>query len=382
MYEVEERFLLKDFSDIIFEALSSVKAWIAGGAITSVFCNREINDYDLYFGSAQDLYDFLMQLEGTEAQIINQSDKSLTILSDDKLYQAVFIKYYESAKDIFKDFDFTICMGAYNPRKSKFILHPEFLHHNSLRILKFNPGTAYPLVSVLRVAKYKEKGYTISKLEMCKMLLTVNKLKLDSFEEVTNHFGGMYGLKPDQVFSAVQDKPFSVTTALQALDEVETDVFTEEKHAEIGNFKQFCQTLTGIKIKCFKTNLGFVGVYDCDIYENPEKIIELPAPEFVYKFVQKLDNKYFSIVNNKFEYIFGEVVEAQSNYYKKGLYFSTKNLLNKNCYLGQNHANKVLIECEFYPEEVVQVSSYEIVVNKSKMIREVPEDEWKGWLKE
>jgi hypothetical protein len=383
MYEQEKRNLLENFSDIVFDALCSVKGWIAGGAITSVFCNREISDYDLYFASPEDLFDFLLQLEGTAAQLVNKSDKAVTIMHDEKLYQAIYMHYYSSAKDIFNDYDFTVCMGAYNPRKEKFTLHPEFLHHNSLRILKFNDKTTFPLVSLLRVAKYKEKGYKISKLEMCKMLLAVNRVQLDSFESVAYHFGGMYGLRPAELFESVQDQPFSVDTALEALNNITGDLVDK---ADINfkdcTFKEFCLSLTGIKVKAFKTNLGYLGYYDMDTYEE-DAVREIEVPKTFYKFVKKIGERYYSFADGSFEYVLGEEVVSKLNYYNTGLHFSFWHLLKHNCYISKEDSNKVLIECEFDPNEVSYVNRTEIRVNKTpKFIREVPLEEYKNVIQD
>ena len=54
-YEIEKTKLLKIIPKSLQEAFESHFCIIAGGAITSIFTNSEINDLDVYFHSKDDL---------------------------------------------------------------------------------------------------------------------------------------------------------------------------------------------------------------------------------------------------------------------------------------------------------------------------------------
>ena len=119
---------------------------VAGGCITSLFTNKEINDVDMYFKSKKDLSDFLYE-EMQANWVIAHTDKAILFKYDNKKIQAIYFKFYETAEQIFDTFDFTVCMGAYDFDKEEFVLHNDFLRHNASKILKFNSNTAFPIVS-------------------------------------------------------------------------------------------------------------------------------------------------------------------------------------------------------------------------------------------
>lgn len=48
-YEFEQKKLYNYLGKVLVESLKRNRAYIAGGSITSLFCNREINDFDIYF---------------------------------------------------------------------------------------------------------------------------------------------------------------------------------------------------------------------------------------------------------------------------------------------------------------------------------------------
>lgn len=111
-------------------------------------------------------------------------------------------------------------LGEKEYAQETFTCHPDFLKHNAQRYLGFSEKTRYPLVSALRVQKYKERGYDISKGQMLKLLLAVNAKNIDSWEVLLDELGSMYGLKPDEIFDT--SKEFSLESAMEQLDKVFT----------------------------------------------------------------------------------------------------------------------------------------------------------------
>lgn len=55
MYDSEKRKLLENIPEDIYEILKEQQCFVAGGAITSLFTNRKINDIDVYFRSQEHL---------------------------------------------------------------------------------------------------------------------------------------------------------------------------------------------------------------------------------------------------------------------------------------------------------------------------------------
>lgn len=217
-------------------------AFIAGGAVTSVFTGKDINDIDVYFKSRRAFEVGVFQAYEDGLWCVAASKRAVTFASGDTIAQLMHFDYFPTAEDIFAAFDFTIVMGALDLDAgekshwdgvrlvktgetypdSGFIFHPDFLKHNSQRFLKFNPGTRYPLASATRVLKYQQRGYTIGKGDMMKIALAVRGVKIESWEDLKDQIGGAYG---DKVVLGNEDTPFTLEAAIEALtvDDAESE---------------------------------------------------------------------------------------------------------------------------------------------------------------
>ena len=215
----------------VLQDLEGLDIFVAGGAITSIMTNKEINDIDLYFKDEKAFTEFIgLWLSGDLGflSVLSVTDKSITFLSTTEkvVIQTIFYRWFEDAEDIFKDFDFTINMGAYSLKDKSIKLHEDFLKHNSQRYLSVNTGTAFPIISALRVDKYKKRGYTISKPQYFRILLPLVKLNINSWQEFKNHIGGMYGSKVEDLFDTSKD--FSLEEALDQIDNNESEYSEED----------------------------------------------------------------------------------------------------------------------------------------------------------
>jgi len=222
-------------------------AFVAGGAVTSVFTGAKINDVDLYFKSRRaferavyDAYEEGLWCVAASKRAVTFADQSNNIA------QLMYFDFFPTAEDIFKAFDFTVCMGAVDldtGERSKwkgaefitvgekhidsgFVFHPDFLKHNSQRFLKFNAGTRYPLASSTRVLKYQQRGYTIGKGDMMKIALAVRGVKIDTWDDLKDQIGGAYG---DKVVLGNEDKPFTIEAAIDAMtvDDAESEPWVQ-----------------------------------------------------------------------------------------------------------------------------------------------------------
>ena len=204
----EQRILNTVLCHIGEEHLKLLRKWeviIAGGAITSAFTYTKVNDIDCYFKSKEHLIGLLNDVHDMNQEVFSSvwfmhfSDKA-TLVKDEESSQEVqyiYQKYYQTPKDIFNNFDFTINMGALKlgktPEEDEVVLHKDFEKHCLSRKLVVNTKSQYPLVSMFRVEKYKERGYSLDNKEMLKMLLMVNNLEIDNWDQVKEHFSGFYG---------------------------------------------------------------------------------------------------------------------------------------------------------------------------------------------
>lgn len=155
-YKFEQKKLKEYLKEDLYKYLKKYNCIIAGGFITSLFTKKDVNDVDIYFRSREELSKFLRN-EMRNQWVISATDKAILLKKNGIEIQLIYFKYYKNAKEIFKTFDFTVCMGAYDFKKEEFVLHEDFLKHNSQRMLVFNTKTSFPIISALRIDKYKNK---------------------------------------------------------------------------------------------------------------------------------------------------------------------------------------------------------------------------------
>lgn len=227
---------LKTFlTEDVWQLFEEAGVIIAGGAITSIFTNSDVNDIDVYFRSEKQLVNTVASIYGDDilsdnlfdiaegySMIYNgYSQRTLMFknMDTDQEVQFMTFKYFKDADEIFDTFDYTCCMGAYDFKAGGFVLHKDFLKHNAQKYLKFHPGTAYPIMSLMRVDKYRQKGYDISKSELLRVCATCMSLKIDSWEDLKEHVGGMYGYDLNDVFD--EDREFSLEEFVSQMDTID-----------------------------------------------------------------------------------------------------------------------------------------------------------------
>lgn len=183
--------------------------FIAGGAVLSNMTNNAISDIDVYPKNA-DGFACAIDVGLTSGQLINLSSRALTFLLFQEnvdgrrgVMQVIASNYHPTAESIFKSFDFSVCMCAYDVDTKQYSFADGTLLDIMSATVHYNPGTKYPLASMLRVAKYKEKGFFFPKGEMIKIALSIwNKPSPKSFEEIAEQIGGTYG---DVIVNGVND---------------------------------------------------------------------------------------------------------------------------------------------------------------------------------
>lgn len=189
-------------------------AFAAGGAVTSVFTGKDINDVDVYFKSREAFEYAVASAYENGNWCVSSSKRAVTFVDGDNIIQFMHFDFFPTAQTIFDAFDFTVVMGALDFDTGEFSLHDDFMKHNSQRFLRFHPGTRYPLASATRVLKYQDRGYTIGKGDILKIALAGRKVKIDTWEELKDQIGGAYG---EKVVLAGEDKEFSLDAAIEAL---------------------------------------------------------------------------------------------------------------------------------------------------------------------
>lgn len=227
-YKFEHKKLFAMLKPDIIELLRENRAIIAGGAITSLFTNNEINDFDIYFRSQREMEGFLLDMFNlgvefddkgnfeviqshggsldTHVYPMGYTDKSVMFTAfQGHLLQVIAFDTFINPGQIFDKFDFSINMGAFDFSDDTWVFDINFLKDNSQRSLAFNPKTAFPLISMLRVGKYQGRGYRISKKDMMKIGVAVSKLSIENWSDAKKHLSGMYGTNVDALFKDAGD---------------------------------------------------------------------------------------------------------------------------------------------------------------------------------
>lgn len=287
--------------------------FVAGGAITSLYTNKPINDYDIYPKSLEARRDAIRWAYESGYWNCHYSDRALTFArGEEAKVQIMLTGVYETAEQIFDHFDFTVCMGAFDLDIEEFILHKNFLIHCSQRFLSFNQNTLFPYASIRRLEKYQERGYTIGVAEKFKMLLACQNKPIQSWDELKHQFGGVYG----EAMVIPEGVDFSFEAAIEAIGNiVPTTVRSSYATAEEAIA---CTSDTSIKLFRHTDKYNYTRLYG-DIYDDGSwELLSKEPPKFVeagvadlypglkfYKKVAVINGELCSLYRPSFKYPFG-----------------------------------------------------------------------------
>lgn len=244
-YKRESKILSSMVPEDLYELFKSCNVYLAGGSITSIFTNKEVNDLDLYFTSYENFEKFYLTVQQIEDAELNEIDplsnvyKRMICEEEYKLYpvclteksitftgfsgrqvQCILFNFPKTPEDLFKSFDFSVNMGLFDFSNDCWVFHKDFLKHNAQNAVVINPYTSYPIVSLLRIYKYIDKGYSFSKKELLKLSVGIANLNFKTWEEVKTHFSGMYGEKVTDIFNDLT-LPCNMENIINKVEEAE-----------------------------------------------------------------------------------------------------------------------------------------------------------------
>lgn len=283
----------KNIPHKLYETLKEFNGIIAGGFIVSVLRKVEINDIDIYFKNVEDCLGFIEEFID-DVSIVCLTDKAVTMNHSGVTIQVIFDRFYHNATEIFKTFDFSCCMASFDVEQDELYLHENFLIDNTRMELNVNGKTSYPLMSLMRVNKYINKGYFISRKELLKLSLQVTKLDIKDWGDLGKHIGGMYGLNISKFFD--KKEPFDLDVVIDKLSDIDSSHFE-------SNIDKTYPCLTEV-ISTIKDRFGL--------------------PILFYKNVKKtdIDGLFKSYYDSDFEYKLGEIVSPKTNCsHGGGIYF-------------------------------------------------------------
>lgn len=266
-FSSERNALFSMISEGMLKGLRKCNAIVAGGTLTSLFSNQDANDIDLYFRTQEDMQNFILFCHGIEGfeskdhvKVVETSEKHIDLSGfdpeddgfkygsecinigrtsksvmytgkRDHTLQVIVLNTFDSPADIFKRFDWTINMASYDFAKDEFEFQQDFLKDLSQRRLCINVDTLYPIISLLRVAKYQVRGFKISKKDMLKLAVAITKLDISSWDEAKDQLSGMYGASVETVFETNQE--FSTDNLYGLMEKVEKEYERKEQVSAI-----------------------------------------------------------------------------------------------------------------------------------------------------
>lgn len=285
--------------------------YIAGGSILSIVTEKEINDFDIYPKSKKDFENILVDLiEKESCYIINISERAVTLksrkhknyLNEEHTAQVVFFNFYNNPEELFENFDFTVCMAAFDCDSLEYHFHPNFYQDVASKTLRFNENALFPINSLLRVKKYSEKGYELGKICTIKLAFSLmNKGLPKSWKEMEDEVGGLYGNKI--INFDIDNIDFSYDNLIKFLDEIDEGKITQDtpkiKKYDILNYN--CHNGGGTtddkEIEYFKINEK-----EC-LFVEENKIKEKVPVSFINNIGEKIKLK--DIGENKNKKFFG-----------------------------------------------------------------------------
>lgn len=391
MYEYEKKKLKNYLGDKLYDMLKESNCIVAGGSILSIFTNKEINDIDVYFKSKNDLRSFITGMKGT--WIAAKTDKAVLFKFGEIKVQAIYFKLFNNVSDLFDTFDFTVCMCAYDFATDEFVFHEDFFHDNVAKILRFNENTAYPIVSALRVDKYKNKGFDISKAEFLKVILTCMNKEINTYEELKEQLGGMYGESYDVLLNPDDSIELNLQNVISNISKIgeQQNYNVCNMGFEVDDWDIFACEISGSKISVYKHGDIYI-YYDYDeinaidkddlkdIHEITEELSNvIQFPIVGYKWVKKdNDGSYYSYFNNKYKWELGENTTDK----ECGLFFTTKNRIMSHGY--SNKDKKACLEVLLNSLEDINFNiespfCSNVAYKTLTVTREVPEEEYLKW---
>lgn len=181
---------------LILAKLAEYGVMVAGGAITSLFTDKYINDLDLYMEDPKFKPQIMALLEYyfkdepyVSANCITYKRKSSR---SRKMYNVQLITRFSGPPEvIFHNFDFTITNGAYSFRDGAFHFGSRFFTDLATRKLVYSGGSEFPICALFRTKKYQARGYTLPGSTVMHIGLSIVRLEIKTYAELKQQLLGI-----------------------------------------------------------------------------------------------------------------------------------------------------------------------------------------------
>lgn len=186
-YSRESAFLRDQMGEEVLKLLTTTGAFVAGGAVTSVFSSQRINDFDIFFPDETALNTGLELVSLGEKGI--ETDSARSVILNGHRVQLIKCVLGDPSK-IITGFDFTICQGSFS-LNSGFAFGDEFFLHLAQRKLVFNIAAEYPICSLYRARKFIQRGFHFSGIEAIKLGLRIHALTINTYADLRKQLMGI-----------------------------------------------------------------------------------------------------------------------------------------------------------------------------------------------
>ena len=305
--------------------------------------------YSAYFPDVESCVAAIRYMKENNPHVAFVSDKSLTyVASDGTKIQFIYYAFYPEAKDIFQHFDFSVNCCAYDCRTDELVFHENFWMHNSQRFLSINPKTKFPILSVLRLDKYKSRGYKTSRNEVLKLCLAVANLNIDSWDKFKEQIGNSYGFTLADLRDCEKEE-FSMEKAMERLQAVAVEdgqIPMQEHHLYPYNAVDFMLLGKPVEYTVANGKTTYLDPAAEEVTDGVEELIERGLLEAVEVPKGKfLSQKFYAFVSE--DKVEGTQITSK---WGSGTVHSIDNL-----YAGMYCPN-VVAEVSFKEEDVTSIS--------------------------
>jgi hypothetical protein len=187
---------VKNFLKDIYPTLKENKVILAGGAITSLYTDKYVNDWDLYLPNAELKIDLIESLTKHLYTIVHTSKKAIALERKEREDSSIDAKkihiiegFYQTPEEVLNSYDFTVVKGAYSFTEDIFTLHPKFKIHNKKKILENSEfGKRSYRNTFLRYCKYLDKGYKAAFMDILKIQIVITAMPKEEFLEGEEYY--------------------------------------------------------------------------------------------------------------------------------------------------------------------------------------------------
>lgn len=195
-------------ASLLYNELKKVNVITAGGAILSLYKGTEINDLDLFPETTNDL-NYLLQIIDNYNRLQNISKlyrecdthNAITYILQNKTGQEVKIQVIRNTAflgtplDIINRFDLNVCKAFYKFKDNSLYLSNYWYAGVITNKLEYNYKSNSLALSLMRIEKYKKRGFEFSKENTERLISTLEdqkllekaQIKLQKFEKLDQY---------------------------------------------------------------------------------------------------------------------------------------------------------------------------------------------------